>query len=64
MSAYADSSVVNPPDAATVLLDGSSTAKDVNVTILVDAADIDDDTTSEVLANGTIKMVWLNLGDI
>lgn len=64
MTAYADSSVVNPPDAAALLLDGTSTAKDVNVTILVDAADIDDDTTSEVLATGTIKMVWLNLGDL
>ena len=64
MTAWTDASVVNPPDAATLLLDGSSTAKDVNVNILVDASDIDDGTTSEVLATGTIKVVWLNLGDI
>ena len=64
MAAWTDASVVNPPDSAGILLDGSSTAKDVNVNILVDASDIDDDTTSEILATGTIKMVWLNLGDI
>ena len=64
MAAWTDASIVNPPDAATLLLNGSATAKDVNVTILVDAADIDDGVTSEILCSGTIKMTWLNLGDI
>lgn len=63
MTSYADASITIPPDSAAVKFDGTSTAKDINVTLLVDAADIDDDTTSEILCSGTIKVFWLNLGD-
>lgn len=62
MAAYADAEVLLPPEAP-ASFDGSSTAIDMYVNVLVDAADIDDDTTTEVLINGTIVMTWANLGD-
>jgi len=63
MAAWTDASIVNAPDSAGYLLDGTTTAKTVNVNLLIDASDIDDGTTSEVLCSGTVRIVWLNLGD-
>lgn len=61
MSAYA-ATVDLPPDGS-VFLDGTSTAKDVYLNAYVDAADIDDDTTGELLFSGTVTIVWVNCGD-
>ena len=36
---------------------------DSDVNALVDAADIDDDTTSTVYVSGTVAITWINLGD-
>lgn len=49
---------------AAQLEDGSTTPATLNVNALVDAADIDDGVTSEVLINGTIDVVWSLIGDI
>lgn len=62
MSSYA-ATVDLPPDAATINIDGTSTAVNLVLTALVDAADIDDDTTGELLFTGTATVVWSNLGD-
>lgn len=62
MASYA-ATVDVPPDSAAAKFDGTSTPKDVYVNVLVDAADIDDDTTTNVLVSGTIKLTWINLGD-
>lgn len=35
---------------------------EVNVNVFVDAADIDDGASSEVLINGTVVLTWANLG--
>lgn len=61
-SSYADTSIVLPPEAD-LLVNGTSTAVDVYLNGLVDAADIDDDVTTEVLVSGTITFFWQNLGD-
>lgn len=53
----------NAPEAA-LNFDGSSTATDVYVNALVDAADVDDDTTTEMEATGTVTLTWINLGDV
>ena len=63
MSAYADSAVDLPSEAA-ALVDGSATAVNLFVNFLVDAADIDDDATTEVLVSGTIDVVWSLIGDV
>lgn len=44
--------------------DGVTTAKDMNINVLIDAGDIDDDTTSEILCSGWIMCTWINLGDV
>lgn len=62
MTDYADASVNIPPEAA-INLDGTSTPIDVYVNALVDAADIDDDTTTNLLVSGTITLTWINMGD-
>jgi hypothetical protein len=49
---------------ASQLADGSTTPVTLNVNALIDAADIDDGVTSEVLINGTIDVVWSLIGDI
>lgn len=64
MSSFAVSSVNLISEASGQQFDGTSTAEDVNLTILVDAADIDDDATTEILATGTINLFWTNLGDV
>ena len=63
MSAYA-ANVDLPPDSAGFLFDGSSTAMDLVLNALVDAADIDDATTTNLLVSGTVTVIWANLGDV
>jgi len=41
--------------------DGTATAKDVYVNVLLDGGDIDADTTNTV--DATVTMLWINLGD-
>lgn len=49
---------------AAVTLDGTGTAKDVYLNILVDDADHDVTTTPcNIIVNGTITLTWVNLGD-
>jgi hypothetical protein len=49
---------------AGIVIDGTSTAADVYLNILVDDADHDVTTTpTNVICNGTIKLVWVSLGD-
>ncbi|MCK5236711.1 MAG: hypothetical protein KAR06_06970 [Deltaproteobacteria bacterium] len=62
MAAYSSNSqLVSEP---ALLMDGTSTAKNLFVNLLIDAADIDDDTTSIVYVSGVIVLTWLNLGDV
>jgi hypothetical protein len=62
MTAFADTSVQCPSEAL-LQHDGTGTAKSIIVTGLVDAADIDNDVTTELEVSGTITVVWANLGD-
>lgn len=62
MAAFAAANVKIPSEAS-LQFDGTTTAKELIVNLLVDAADIDDDTTTEVEATGTITIHWINLGD-
>lgn len=61
MAAYTASSQV--PSEPSLQFDGTSTALDMYVNALVDAADIDDDTTTTVLVSGIIECTWINLGN-
>lgn len=61
MDAYAASVSIPPESAAN--FNGTATAKDVYVNALVDAADIDDDTATNLLVSGTVTLTWVNLGD-
>jgi hypothetical protein len=63
MSSYAHASR-NLISEATQQMDGTGTPKDIFLNVLVDAADIDDDVTTEVLINGTILFHYINLGDV
>lgn len=63
MSSYAVASR-NLISEATQHFDGTSTAKPVFLNLAVDAADIDDGVTTEVLATGRITFHYLNLGDV
>ena len=47
--------------AAGAMFDGSATAKDVYVNMLIDDGDIGD--TESLLISGTIIITWVNLGD-
>jgi hypothetical protein len=49
--------------AANVAFDGTSTAKDLNLNVLVDAAAQSDDTTAIVSFTGEILVTWMDLGD-
>lgn len=65
MASYADSDVKLTNDVSSVLaLDGTG-GSPVNIvlTALVDAADIDDGTTSTVYVSGTVTLLWANTGD-
>lgn len=61
MAAYSASPQI--PSEAALQFDGTSTALDMYVTALVDAADIDDGTASTVYVSGKIICHWINLGD-
>ena len=62
MAAYSSSSqLVSEP---ALLMDGTTTAKNLFVNLLIDAADIDDDVTSTVYVSGTVVVTWLNIGDV
>jgi hypothetical protein len=63
MSAYAHASR-NLISEATQQMDGTATPKDIFLNVLVDAADIDDGVTTEVLITGTILFHYVNLGDV
>ena len=62
MANYNDPSIQMPSEAS-LQFDGTSTALDMYVTALVDAADIDDGVTSTVYLSGKIICHWINLGD-
>lgn len=61
MAAY--SGDVQCPSEASLQFDGTSTAKDMFVNMLVDAGDIDDATTTTVYVSGVVIITWTNLGD-
>jgi hypothetical protein len=61
MSAFA--ATVDVPPEATLNVDGTTTPVDAYVNALVDAADIDDSITTNLLVSGTVTFVWSNLGD-
>jgi hypothetical protein len=63
MTDYEDTAVPIQSEAIQQF-DGTSTAKNLFLNVLVDAADIEDDTTTEVLVSGTIVVHWLNAGDV
>lgn len=44
--------------------DGSSTAKDIYINIIIDDADVDDAASDVVTINGTVVFTYLHLGDI
>lgn len=54
--------VTCPPEAS-LNFNGTATALAANLNVLVDAADIDDDASTEVLVTGTVTLSWTNLGD-
>ena len=55
---------VSTTTEASKILDGHTTAKDVFLNILVDDADHDVTTTpTNIVVNGTITLLWANLGD-
>lgn len=62
MAAFADAEVLLAAEAD-LEINGLGTAVDVYLNGLVDAADIDDDTTSEILVSGRIVLIWQNMGD-
>lgn len=62
MDAYADASVQCPSEAS-LQIDGTATPIDMYVNVLVDAVDIDDGVTTEVLVSGLVSFQWINLGD-
>lgn len=62
MTAFADASITCASEPSTQF-DGTSTAKDINLNVLIDAADIDDDVSTSVEVSGTVTCTWVNLGD-
>lgn len=61
MDAYAATATIAPEAAINV--DGTTTAGPVFVNALIDAADIDNDVTTNLLVSGTVTLTWVNLGD-
>lgn len=62
--AVAGATTAKAISTAGVLLDGTTTAVDLYLNLLVDDADQDVTTTpTNLIANGTITIVWANLGD-
>lgn len=50
--------------AASAQFDGTSTAKDLNLNIIIDDADVADGASDIVLVTGTVAIHWINLGDL
>lgn len=61
MAAFVDASIIVASEADGVH-DGTSTAVPLFLNLLVDAAEQDDDNTSEILVSGDIWFSWLNQG--
>ncbi len=55
--------IVQIPSEASLQFDGTSTALDMFITALVDAADIDDGVTTTMYISGKVVCHWINLGD-
>lgn len=49
--------------AASAQFDGTATAVDANLNIIIDDADVSDAASDIVLVSGTVTMTWINLGD-
>lgn len=49
--------------AASAHFDGTATAIDLNLNIIIDDADVSDGASDVVLASGTVTVTWVNLGD-
>jgi hypothetical protein len=49
--------------AASAQFDGTTTAKDANINIIIDDADVEDGASDTVDVSGTITLHWINLGD-
>jgi hypothetical protein len=49
--------------AASFHYDGTATALDANLNIIIDDADVANATTADVLVSGTVTITWTNLGD-
>lgn len=49
--------------AASAQFDGTATAKDLNLNIIIDDADVEDTDSAPVLVSGTIIVTVINLGD-
>lgn len=49
--------------AAAAQFDGTSTAKDAYLNVIIDDADVADGTSAVVLVTGTIRITWVDLGD-
>lgn len=64
MAGYVTPSTPVKADADSYLVNGSTTAADVYVNLLIDAVDIDDGVTTEVLATGTVVLRWMYGGNI
>jgi len=60
MAAFAQTGLQVKSDATPALL----LNEDVNVNVLIDAADIDDDATSSVLVSGTVTIYYIKVGDV
>ena len=61
MTAFEDTDVNIAPEAG-ALVDRNSSAAELYINALVDAADIDDGVTTEVLVSGTLTVTWAHLG--
>lgn len=63
-AAVAGATTAKALSTAGVLLDGTNTAVDLYLNVLVDDADQDVTTTpTNLIANGTITVLWANMGD-
>lgn len=49
--------------AAAAQFDGTTTPVEANLNLIIDDADVEDDTETDVLVSGTVTITWINLGD-
>lgn len=49
--------------AASAQFDGTATAIDLNLNVIIDNADVADAASDVVLTSGTVTVTWINLGD-